>query len=120
MGTAGAYMGTPRLLDRFITAAEAFDKDFYGILLAENLLEQGGGGFGEGELAEAGIHGNGVGAGDLVEGIVLHFSSFHAARRFVCWFMLRVEPFVLLWLHCKHSSGAGSRRFRRFFCIFIW
>ena len=63
------------------------------ILLAENLLEQGGGGFGEGELAEAGIHGNGVGAGDLVEGIVLHFSSFHAARRFVCWFMLRAEPF---------------------------
>ena len=48
------------------------------------------------------------------------FSSFHAVRRFVCWFMLRVEPFVLLWLHCKHSSGAGSRRFRRFFCIFIW
>lgn len=23
----GAYMGTPRLLDRFIAAAEAFDKD---------------------------------------------------------------------------------------------
>ena len=113
-------MGTPRLLDRFITAAEAFDKDFYGILLAESLLKQGGGGLGEGKLAETGIHGNGVGVGDLVEGVVLHFSSFHAVRRFVCWFMLRVEPFVLLWLHCKHSSGAGSRRFRRFFCIFIW
>lgn len=66
-------MGTPRLLDRFITAAEAFDKDFYGILLAESLLKQGGGGLGEGELAEAGIHGNGVGVGDLVEGVVLHF-----------------------------------------------
>ena len=86
-------MRTPRLLNRFITAAEAFDKDFYGILLAENLLKQGGGGLGEGKLAEAGIHGNGVGAGDLVEGIVLHFSSFHPARRFVCWFMLRAEPF---------------------------
>lgn len=86
-------MRTPRLLNRFITAAEAFDKDFYGILLAENLLEQGGG-FGEGELAEAGIHGNGVGVGDLVEGVVLHFfflsrgSSFrllvHASCGAVC------------------------------------
>lgn len=72
-------MRTPRLLNRFITAAEAFDKDFYGILLAENLLEQGGGGFGEGEL---------------VEGVVLHFfflsrgSSFrllvHASCGAVC------------------------------------
>ena len=87
------YMGTPRLLDRFITAAEALIKIF-GILLAENLLEQGGGGLGEGELAEAGIHGNGVGVGDLVEGVVLHFfflsrgSSFrlsvHASCGAVC------------------------------------
>ena len=87
-------MGTPRLLDRFITAAEAFDKDFYGILLAESLLKQGGGGLGEGKLAEAGIHGNGVGVGDLVEGVVLHFfflsrgSSFrlllHASCGAVC------------------------------------
>jgi len=86
-------METPRLLDRFITAAEALIKIF-GILLAENLLEQGGGGLGEGELAEAGIHGNGVGVGDLVEGVVLHFfflsrgSSFrllvHASCGAVC------------------------------------
>lgn len=64
------------------------------ILLAENLLEQGGGGLSEGELAEAGIHGNGVGAGDLVEGVVLHVfflsrgSSFrllvHASCGAVC------------------------------------
>ena len=112
-------MGTPRLLDRFITAAEAFDKDFYGILLAENLLKQGGGGLGEGELAEAGIHGNGVGVGDLVEGVVLHFFFLSRGSSFRL-LVHAVEPFVLLWLHCKHSSGAGSRRFRRFFCIFIW
>lgn len=64
------------------------------ILLAENLLEQGGGGLSEGELAEAGIHGNGVGAGDLVEDVVLHIfflsrgSSFrllvHASCGAVC------------------------------------
>lgn len=69
-------------------------KTFYGILLAESLLKQGGGGLGEGELAEAGIHGNGVGVGDLVEGVVLHFfflsrgSSFrllvHASCGAVC------------------------------------
>ena len=35
-------MGTPRLLDRFITAAERLIKT--QILLAENLLEQGVGG----------------------------------------------------------------------------
>lgn len=96
-------MGTPRLLDRFITAAEAFDKDFYGILLAESLLKQGGGGFGEGELAEAGIHGNGVGVGDLVEGVVLHFflpftrlvvsfvgSCFVWSRLFCCGFIVSI------------------------------
>ena len=99
-------MGTPRLLDRFITAAEAFDKDFFmeSYLLKAFLNKV------EEALALA------------IWSKVLFciFSSFHAVRRFVCWFMLRVEPFVLLWLHCKHSSGAGSRRFRRFFCIFIW
>ena len=113
-------MGTPRLLDRFITAAEAFDKDFYGILLAESLLKQGGGGLGEGELAEAGIHGNGVGVGDLVEGVVLHFFFLSRGSSFRLLVHASCGAVFLLWLHCRHTSDVKSRQFHRFFCIFIW
>lgn len=113
-------MGTPRLLDRFITAAEAFDKDFLEYYLLKTFLNK---------VEEALAKANWLRPASMETVLALAiwskvlfciFSSFHAARRFVCWFMLRAEPFVLLWLHCRHSSGVKSRRFRRFFCIFIW
>ena len=48
-------------------------------LLVDDLLEQVGGCLGEGELAEARIHGGEVGVEDLVESVVLHVNSFSAA-----------------------------------------
>lgn len=53
-------------------------------LLVDDLLEQVGGCLGEGELAEARIHGGEVGVEDLVESVVvLHDVSF----RTTAWFL---------------------------------
>lgn len=69
-------------------------------LLVDDLLEQVGGCLGEGELAEARIHGGEVGVEDLVEGVVLHVHSFSAA---LCLpFAAILFSLVSLCLDCRH------------------
>ena len=68
--------------------------------LVDDLLEQIGGCLGEGELAEARIHGGEVGVEDLVESVVLHVHSFSAA---LCLpFAAILFSLVSLCLDCRH------------------